>query len=824
MSVAQALMAVRRGGKPQAVDTVPGVVRGGARTAQSRVVDEPRPGDKPVLIAPGEIINNQEISADVVAPMVAEYTERGTVDGKKPSPSVERWLQSLQARQGEEQAEGEVEGFAGGGVAGLLGHLFESETQRKTRQDLEAMTAGTYQGQPPVAAPAPAPAPVPAAPAPAGGVSRALNALQGRTGQVDAAERKAVEGFARGGLVNPSMQDQLKALEPQLRDMTARNPANPVEYAPPATAPAKPPLELVPKGGEVGNGIPYQPASPPDTSRLELEQPSAAQQGGGKAYDPAISKDGLERVRKMDAARAAGAPPAPPEAPPAASAAARGVSAVSRVLGGAGLLLYPPEAGAGSDVTPESAAWNAAHPMPAPSGPDMAAIKKNIRAVGDKLVAGVANPPQASPPAGQPKVVAPMAAPSAAPPKVAAPMAEPPADTSITDWNPGHSIGGKLGGGAFSLSVSPSQGPQYQTLTLPGGHAGFPQSNPALGHYAENANPDRHVRVEVPSQPVPGGAAAGLERVRQGLLSGRAAEGVPVLDMSEGRAARDRPYGNEAAHRAGMAALQAGGSYESAYNRVAGGNVLAQPSAPTGVAGLLRQPVAAPESKPADTRGIDRLISDQQFHMRDQPTRAGSHYLTELLQNRAALVNGAAAVDAQNYGHAVQGQAAQQRTVADLLGLAQHGQEAGDANALGWAKWQAEQDNPVARLAALQANLQQQYLNGTPEQKAEAYGKLSELAKINGKGGGGDGGKLVELGEDMDPKTGATSKRWGRVGADNTLTPLQMAGAGQNPPAFDPRQITDENIKHTAALYKIDEAQVRKLLQQQMRQQAAGGQ
>lgn len=192
-----------------------------------------------------------------------------------------------------------------------------------------------------------------------------------RPGENEAGE---MEGYARGGLVPASFSDQMRSLEPELRQMAARNPANPIEYSPPSP-PAKPALELVPKGAEsVGNGIPYsRPVTPldattdlgasPNTSPQppaghsdpRVNRAAAAEPLGGGKPPPKVDPLGEMAKRSMETevVRGGGGFRDPRIASPKAVGAGLGV----RALSGLGAALYSQDVGAGSDVVPGRDAW-----------------------------------------------------------------------------------------------------------------------------------------------------------------------------------------------------------------------------------------------------------------------------------------------------------------------------------------------------------------------------------------------------------------------------------------------------------------------------------
>lgn len=147
--------AVRQGGgRPQPQDTVPARIVPKAKTTQSREVVQPPKGSKPALLAPGEIVNDQKTSADVIGPMLEEFEKTGLVDGKPPGPRVLEFIKSLlpQGEAGERDADEEREGYGCGGKVmgfaeggGVFDYLGDAENRIVDASVKNGMPGGVLQ-------------------------------------------------------------------------------------------------------------------------------------------------------------------------------------------------------------------------------------------------------------------------------------------------------------------------------------------------------------------------------------------------------------------------------------------------------------------------------------------------------------------------------------------------------------------------------------------------------------------------------------------------------------------------------------------------------
>jgi hypothetical protein len=160
---------------------------------------KPGPSDRvPALLTPGETVIPRELSEDALAPLVALFKQQGELSKQDIEQYLYPILSNLQAEEGEE---GEMPGFSGGGLVGLLKEMIHGNPNvAQTKREVAQMKAGTYQGQP-----EPTPAPAMGLPAPGTGIQQqqaedGIHALAGRKGQIDRAVREA-EGYALGGEV-----------------------------------------------------------------------------------------------------------------------------------------------------------------------------------------------------------------------------------------------------------------------------------------------------------------------------------------------------------------------------------------------------------------------------------------------------------------------------------------------------------------------------------------------------------------------------------------------------------------------------------------------
>jgi hypothetical protein len=332
--------------------------------------------------------------------------------------------------------------------------------------------------------------------------------------------------------------------------------------------------------------------------------------------------------------------------------------------------------------------------------------------------------------------------PSSEPQAGALTAGETPAAKAVEGWQishdiPGQSIAGRApNGGTFTIARGTSPPPGFDNAyewvdspARPVSGTALTVSNPAIGYNPALAMPPGRARRRVDDGGVPGGAEAGMRRIQEGFATGRVQRGVPVIDGSEGRAMGEKPYGNPEAHRAGMAVLRSGGSYESGYNRVAG-NVLDLPEG----TGIALPNVPAPQYVTPDTKTWDERLKT----LGDPTTRRGQREQAALLTGRQNAINQANETNAAAYGHQVSGTAALQRAALDALQGAASNRLAEARLGLDLRKEdrEARMGGGKARLEALQWNLAERIMNGTPEEREAAQKQWDTLFR---KGGGSTG-------------------------------------------------------------------------------------
>jgi hypothetical protein len=119
-----------------------------------------------------------------------------------------------------------------------------------------------------------------------------------------------------------------------------------------------------------------------------------------------------------------------------------------------------------------------------------------------------------------------------------------------------------LGGAAATGAAASGMGRETQPATAPQTTPQRPRAGGVPALAGRTASGD----IGGGSFSVESGNQAGIGRVREGMASGRIAEGVPTYDSQTYNDTASR----ERAHAAGMAAARAGGSYDEAFNRVMG--------------------------------------------------------------------------------------------------------------------------------------------------------------------------------------------------------------------------------------------------------------
>lgn len=389
---AQGLMHLKPGtGKPGATDTTPAMIL--PKQAAPRMPTRKVTG-QPALLTPGEYVLNPQ-AANPLDAIVEEYENTGLVDGQEPTPKLLAIIQQVMAG-GDEQGDPDeaMEGHAGGGIVQGIKDLFTPNNVLQNRREVEAMKAGTYQGQP---EPAPAPAGTPSsslaqpgtAPAAGQGITNAITALSGRKAQIDRVVNEA-QGYAGGGVIKngfePTMRNvggnpesvQYRGARPASTSFTTnsglRSPStaltNPVN-----TAMSPTPVNPSVSTGMAGKQLVTAPKAPvytgPSPGTINVPPGGFSPE---PAYDPNLKAKADAQAAKMQAARAnlgnngmgGNAPPVGP--PPemnmpgnsnASNAAATGAAVASRglpltgmaakALGGVGAMLYSPNVGEGSD-------------------------------------------------------------------------------------------------------------------------------------------------------------------------------------------------------------------------------------------------------------------------------------------------------------------------------------------------------------------------------------------------------------------------------------------------------------------------------------------